>query len=305
MIRVSQGHENGIGIELFLKCISLLSQEKIDNFRCYFSKKSLLKLESELDTNILFDEDSFIIFGKIVKNTFLKEIKSTESSASLELALADTNSGDILFTLPTTKSELYLNSALPCGHTEYLRAFYQKESLTMFFTNGMYQYLLLTDHVPLKEVPNIISEHYILEKLEASINSFQKINLNPINIIFSGINPHAGEEGKLGNEDYTIINAIIKLTKKYPQFNFKGPLPGDTIHLNAKKENILVYSFHDQALSSFKTKNKFYGLNITLGLPFLRVSPDFGTAFDLRGTNKANYIGLLSTINNILDNYDY
>ena len=98
----------------------------------------------------------------------------------------------------------------------------------------------------------------------------------------------------MGNEENKIVKTIKYLKEIYPDIEFIGPIPGDSLHIYRKSNDTLfVYSFHDQGLAKFKSENGFMGVKITFGLPFLRVSVDHGTSFNLYGKNTANYIGCL------------
>jgi 4-hydroxythreonine-4-phosphate dehydrogenase len=154
--------------------------------------------------------------------------------------------------------------------------------------------LLITDHIPLREVALKIDSNLIKEKTRITLENFKKYFYSFDEIIFSGINPHAGENGILGNEEKHIVSAISDLTKIYGDI-FHGPFSGDTLHhhLRKDKHQLMVYMSHDQGLAQFKAQYGLIGLNITLGLPFLRLSVDHGTAFDLYGKNKANISGMI------------
>jgi 4-hydroxythreonine-4-phosphate dehydrogenase len=164
----------------------------------------------------------------------------------------------------------------------------------MTFKSTAQHTLLITDHVALKDVPKNITCEKIKHKVKITLDNFRKYFYQFDEVVFSGINPHAGENEILGNEEIHIKKAIIELEKEYG-FIFKGPYSGDTLHhhVNNNKKQLFVYMYHDQGLVQFKWLNGIIGLNITFGLPFLRLSVDHGTAFDLYGKNRANYSGML------------
>ena len=150
--------------------------------------------------------------------------------------------------------------------------------------------MLLTDHLPLKDIPQTITEDLIIKKVSTTINHLTHIK----NILIAGINPHAGENGLIGTEDQVINKAIIRLKQIYPTHTFQGPISGDTMYfMHQNESDLLVYPYHDQGLGVFKAIKKTYGINFTLGLPFKRLSVDHGTAFALFGKNSANYSGAL------------
>ena len=119
-------------------------------------------------------------------------------------------------------------------------------------------------------------------------------------VYFSGINPHCGEDGNISITDIIINAAIKKLVLSFPDIDFHEMLPGDTLHFSIKnKEQLFVYAFHDQGLAPFKLKYGLTGINLSLGLPFKRVSVDHGTAFNLYGKNQANYNGMLYLLDEV------
>ena len=167
----------------------------------------------------------------------------------------------------------------------------------MVFKNKNHYLLLLTDHLPLAQVTKTITSKLIAEKTTLSLNGlskyFEKIN----EVIFSGINPHAGEAGLLGRDRSVFDPAIKVLGQKFKNTKFIGPLSGDTIYSSIGPwSKMFVFSSHDQGLAPFKGRFGLHGWNITLGLPFLRISPDFGTAPDIFGQNVAHYLGLVEII---------
>ena len=154
--------------------------------------------------------------------------------------------------------------------------------------------LLITDHISLMEVGPHISADLIFNKTQIALDGFKKY-FSPINeVVFAGLNPHAGEGGILGSEE-KFINEAIALLDKGNGPNFLGPFSGDTLHTKDHKsrEQLFVYMYHDQGLTSFKSEYGLIGLNVTLGLPYLRLSVDHGTAFDLYGKNMANATSMI------------
>lgn len=286
MIYVTQGHESGIGLEIFLKSFLLLTSEEKKSIRLITSEANLT--QNLIDLNL--DKGS-------IKDLITIENKKTtpySSSNSLITALELITSNDILITLPTSKDQLIYNNKKLAGYTEFFRTYYANKNIAMTFKGITQNILLITDHIALKEVSKNISSEKIQHKVRIALDNFKKYFYQFDEVVFSGINPHAGENGILGDEEVHIKNAIIELEKTYGSI-FKGPYPGDTLHYqrNDKIKQLFVYMYHDQGLVQFKWQNGVIGLNITLGLPFLRLSVDHGTAFDLYGKNKANYSGML------------
>jgi 4-hydroxythreonine-4-phosphate dehydrogenase len=167
----------------------------------------------------------------------------------------------------------------------------------MIFKNNNLNVLLISDHIAINEIPEYITSELIFDKTETTILNYLKYYSELDQVIFSGINPHVGENGTIGTEDQVIAPAIDKLQNKYKEIDFLGPYSGDVLssYRNNKKQ-LLVYMFHDQGLSYFKGINGLLGLNISFGLPFLRLSVDHGTALELNGKGIANPIGCLNLL---------
>lgn len=286
MIYVTQGHESGIGLEIFLKSFLLLSKKEKNSIRLIVDNDHLKKNLFDLN----FKKENFRDLH-IIEN-----IPSTglASSDSLLTALGLIKNDDILVTLPTSKDQLIFETQKKAGYTEFFRSYFQNDNISMTFKGLSQNVLLITDHIPLREVALKIDSNLIKEKTRITLENFQKYFYSFDEIVFSGINPHAGENGILGNEEKNIVSAIGDLTKIYGDI-FHGPFSGDTLHhhLRNDKRQLMVYMFHDQGLAQFKAQYGLIGLNISLGLPFLRLSVDHGTAFDLYGKNKANISGML------------
>lgn len=278
MIYICSGHENGIGLEVFLKSVILLTKEE--------QKKIVLFVyESALKKNLAFLKVSASYLKEI--NIRFIEKKINQTVDSLLLAMKECKEEDVLVTLPSSKDQFVLDGISLNGYTEFFRHFYKNNFLPMVFKSPNTNILLVTDHIPLSSVPTVITTDLILKKINIAIDGFLKY-FSPLDeIYYAGVNPHAGENGLIGSEELKLL-----LPKQY---KIIGPLPGDTLHFyqNLHKNQLFVYSYHDQALSRFKSENGVIGLNITFGLPFLRLSVDHGTAFNLYGKNSSNISGMV------------
>jgi 4-hydroxy-L-threonine phosphate dehydrogenase PdxA len=295
MIYVSQGHEKGIGLEVFIKSLSMAPATWINNIHLVGSQKTCIKQFKKLNIDADFGSDHIeFSFGKL-KSSWISSSKLPESTVAIEeaLGLVDNNSKNILFTLPTTKDSL-VNPKKPkeffLGHTEYLRAKYKDPTLGMFFSSTSLNTLLLTDHIALKDIPKIMTSAFLKKKLSNNLDSLSKLEPQLKNAYVSGLNPHAGENGLLGKEELKLQKALESIKPK--SLKLHGLFPGDTLHVQRKSSSdLLVYLYHDQGLSSFKSLMGTLGANITLGLKFVRLSVDHGTAFNLYGKNIADYRG--------------
>ena len=182
------------------------------------------------------------------------------------------------------------------GMTEYISHSFNKKKFAMLIYNEKLSVCPITTHLPLSQISKKINRNIIKEKI-VIINNFYKnfLGIKP-KIAVTGLNPHC--ESVLNfNEDEKIILPTIKSLKK--KFNVKGPFPADTIFLsnNRKKFDVIVGMYHDQVLGPIKTLFEYDAINITLGLPFLRITPDHGPNKKMIGKNKSNPISLIKALN--------
>jgi 4-hydroxythreonine-4-phosphate dehydrogenase len=287
-VYVTQGHEHGVGLEVFFKSCLLLTESELKKVKLLAFKGSVQATLSSLHLPWSWDESSLTIAHTKIQTEWLSKTKVSESYSSLLRGMELCERSDaILFTLPTSKNQF---PGIP-GHTEFFRAHYKKDDLAMFFSSPSLQVLLLSDHVPIKNLSELMTENLIFERLDTAFTSLKKWGWPIRKVLISGFNPHAGERGLIGHED-SRITAAIKRLRGTSNLDMSGPLPADTMLLEKRSKNdLLVYVFHDQGLGGFKGVQGFIGSNITLGLPYLRFSPDHGTSFSLYGLNAADYRG--------------
>ena len=190
-----------------------------------------------------------------------------------------------------------IKSSNKVGVTEFLasKCNIKDKSEVMLIFNKKLSVVPLTTHINIKDVSNTINKNLIIKKINTIDKYYKKIFKKKAKIGILGLNPHNDELQKNSEEVKKILPAIKKLNQK--GFKVNGPLVADTVFVdNYKKFNILVGMYHDQVLSPFKTLFHFDAINITLGLKYLRVSPDHGPATDLIGKNKANFFSLLQCV---------
>lgn len=302
-ILVTQGHEKSIGLEVFLKSFLLLSNRSQAQFVLYCYKDSLIETIKNLNLEYFIKDNSLFLNSAKLSIQLLTKSFNSQSFESLRLCIENLEKGDILVTIPTSKSELKSNGVSYTGHTDYFRKEYVKCNPVMLFVSNHLNMALLTEHIPLQKVEESICEDLIFKKIDALINSTYRFN----RFFFTGINPHCGENGLLGNSDNELYTIIKKLRDRFPNISFEDPVSGDTFLTSTDKysaRDCLIASHHDQGLAPFKAISGIRASNITIGLPFLRLSPDHGTALELYGKNKANYYGMLFTLNEALRSLD-
>ncbi len=290
MIYVTQGHERGVGLEVFLKAALLLPKSQINNLTLIANVDSVFETIDSLPFDFDLCQEELVYGGITIKLIHVKDNEKSQSQNALDLGmkLCEENEGSILFTLPTSKDQLSGHA----GHTEYFRNKYNNPSLPMYFYGPDYQVMLISDHDPVHNLSSIISESYLNGKITTTIDSMKKWKIPLKKVLISGFNPHAGEEGILGTEEDRLKKLLPVLRQKYKDLEIKGPIPADTMVFSLQDHSdLLVYWFHDQGLGVFKGHHHLIGANITLGMPFLRMSVDHGTASSLFGLNQADERG--------------
>lgn len=192
---------------------------------------------------------------------------------------------DALVTLPISKKAWNLAGYNYSGHTELIAEKLNEKKYAMMMIAEKYRVLLITTHIPLKKIFQILTENLIVEKVEVGYEFLKKLNIEKPKIGISGLNPHAGEDGFLGREEKEIIiPSMEKLKKK--GIECYGPFPADTIF--RKNFDLIIAIYHDQALIPLKTFFFEKLINYTAGIKLIRASPGHGTGFDIAYQNKAN-----------------
>ena len=206
-----------------------------------------------------------------------------------------------IVTNPINKKIMYEAGFKFSGHTEFLASLSvkNKQPVMMLVAKDL-RTIPLTIHVPFKEVPKLISKELIILTINiAKEYLISYFGVSKPRIIVTGLNPHAGEGGDIGTEEEKIILPAIKEALNNETICLSGPISADTAFSFHKRKDydVAICMYHDQALIPIKTLDFFNGVNVTLGLDFIRTSPDHGTGFDIAGKDKANSQSLISAIN--------
>lgn len=216
----------------------------------------------------------------------------------VDLVLADKNRS--LVTAPIDKFKCREEGFGYAGHTEYLAARSGGPDVTMLMCGTKLRVVLATIHVPLRRVHELLTPDDIVRAgslLAQALVSHFGVSNPRIGVL--GLNPHAGERGMLGDEEAWVIEpAVGQLRTKHPAAKFEGPLSADTAfhaHMHGRYDGI-VAMYHDQGLAPFKLVHFTDGVNMTLGLPFVRTSPDHGTATDIAGRGIADPSSMLAAV---------
>lgn len=297
------GEPNSISSEIFLKSLNYIKETKlsfiiIGNYSLLKKQANYLNIKINInfhlsDINNLNDKKfNFInIKHNQTKPFDLRHIRSDifiKKSFETALTLIKKKLANGIINLPINKSKFTKNKYN--GITEYIAdKTSNKNKENMLLYNENFSVLPLTTHIPLKNVHKEISFKKI-EKACKNINYFYSkiLKRKKIKIGILGLNPHNGENGYIGTEEKKIITPTIKKLKK--KYSIIGPLSPDTsfLQINKLKIDVLIGHYHDQVLTAFKTKFDLDAINITIGLPFIRISPDHGIGADIIGKGIAN-----------------
>lgn len=314
-IAITIGDVGGIGPEIIIKALN--SSEisvSSDGIVLIGNKNLFYNTAAELGLIIspkieMFDiplDVSKILIGKPTveagKHSFLA-VKTACEFARDEKIRA-------IITAPTSKEAMNNAGYHYTGQTEILEEFLGSEenlSPEMLFVAGNLRVMLLTRHVKLSSVASVLTIEGIIKSIIALNDSLNKdFKLNDPRIAVCGLNPHAGENGLLGNEEDRLIKPALDKLRNEHKLSIEGPFPADTLWAKAAnayfKEEDLPYDayvacYHDQGLIPIKMLAMDKAVNTTINLPVIRTSPSHGTAYDIAGQNKANYKSMIEAIN--------
>ncbi len=296
---ITLGDPTGISSEVLLKSIRKLPK---GIYILYGSKKILDKTSKIFNLDNPFIEikspeeakkEGFYIINVYDKEFQLGKPSIESGKASvlyLESAVKDIlkKKLDGIITLPISKDYIVEAGFKYKGHTDYLAEVSNTKEYIMMLLCEKLKVALLTTHIPLRDVPKYITKEAIRSKLNLLINELKnKFKINNPKIAVVGLNPHGGDNGKIGNEEIEIINPVIKEFKE-KGYNVVGSLPPDTAFISYKDFDCYLSMYHDQGLIPLKLLCFKNAVNITLGLSFIRTSVDHGTGFDIAGKNKAD-----------------
>ncbi|MDA3835747.1 MAG: 4-hydroxythreonine-4-phosphate dehydrogenase PdxA, partial [Spirochaetales bacterium] len=203
-----------------------------------------------------------------------------------------------IVTCPINKMAMRIAGYAYNGHTELLAERTKTDNFAMMLAGDKLRVILVTIHVPLKDVALILSTEKIVQTISIARDAlYERFGLEKPRIAVAGLNPHAGEGDMFGNEEENIIIPAVNCARKQG-IDVSGPFPPDTIFYHAEKGcyDAVVCMYHDQGLIPFKMIHFTDGVNTTLGLPLIRTSVDHGTAYDIAGTGKADTGSLIAAI---------
>ena len=306
VVGISIGDLNGIGPEVVLKTFEDSRMLDFCTPLIFASVKSLsfVKKALEINTNLHgIDHINQLVPGKVNVLNVWKENVDIEFGAETEkmgeLAIKSLSAAvgalkndqiNVLVTAPINKHNIQSEKFKFPGHTDFLAKELGGESLMFMITDDL-KVGLLTDHIPVKDVANHITEKLIEKKIETIYQALKKDFAVAVpKIAVLGINPHTGDNGVIGEEDDKILRPTLEKINQSGKLVY-GPYAADSFFGSGNYKNFdaIVAAYHDQGLIPFKTLAFGNGVNFTAGLSKVRTSPDHGTAYDIAGKNMADF----------------
>ena len=309
-IIIVAGEPNSIFIEIFFKALKKKTKSPIILVASYKLlklqmkklkyKKKILTLDYKKLQNYNLDNRSINLINinynvtRAFDKISVKSNKYIEKSFKIGLDIIKTGISNKFINGPVSKKSFLKKKYL--GITEYISEKFLSNNTAMLIYNDNLAVSPITTHLPLKFVNKKINKKNIKNKVKLIVNFYKTfLKLNP-RIAILGLNPHC-ESIDSFNEDEKIIKPVVKELKMIG-YKVSGPLSADTIFLreNRKKFDVIVGMYHDQVLTPIKTIHEYDAINITLGLPFIRISPDHGPNERMLGKNKSNPLSLIKAI---------
>jgi len=244
-----------------------------------------------------------VLYGAPKGAAFQPGVLSAEAGKAaydaLVRATADAQSGVVsaIATAPINKEALRLAGFPWNGHTDLLAHLTGAGHVAMMFFSDELRVVLATVHVPLAEVPKLLTQKLVEDTIALTARSLPLFDKVPPRIAVAGLNPHAGEHGLFGHEEEIAIAPAIACCRA-KGIDVSGPFPGDTVFVRARKGefDVVIACYHDQGLIPVKLVAFGRAVNVTLGLPIIRTSVDHGTAFDIAGKGVADAESMIAAI---------
>ena len=295
-IALTSGEPSGIGPDI---AIIHAQKERTENLKVYADPDVLIERAKLLNLPLVLKEGSTSKAGELS----IFPVKSKErtvpgklnpNNAEYVLSLIEQATYDCLhnkchgiLTGPINKAVINEAGIKFSGHTEYLAELSNCSKTVMLLATAKLKVALATTHLALKDVPLSITKESLTEVISIIDNDFKYLGINNPRILVCGLNPHAGENGYLGDEEIKTITPVIN-TLNLEGYRLSGPVPADTAFTNdsLKDIDVVLAMYHDQGLPVLKAIGFKNAANITLGLPFVRTSVDHGTALDLAGSGN-------------------
>ncbi len=286
VVAITMGDPRGIGAEVIRKALAALRPG--DRSRPRFMVIGNRKVLGRLPACVA-----------VVDVPYKQAAEGSLKYLQKAVAMIKEGAADALVTAPLSKEAVSLYHKGFVGHTEYLARAFGVKHFDMMFIAPRVRLTILTRHVPLRDVPKLISVPAVFGSIALMAKTLkERFKIASPKIAVLGLNPHAGEGGLLGGEEGRYIVPAIRKARRLG-FNAVGPLPADTFFAFCKTGNPydgIIAMYHDQGLAPLKGMYMKELVNLTVGLPFVRTSPAHGTAFDIAGKNKADPSSMLAAI---------
>lgn len=311
IVAISVGDPNGIGAEIILKsfedkrlfqrCIPVVcatldfiqKQQQLFGTQVPLGLVKNSPVKDVLNVIPTWENTPKIAFGKQTAEAGKAAFESLHTATRA----VQQGKADALVTAPIHKASIKSNAFPFAGHTHYLASVWGGEALMILAHQGL-RVALITDHIPLAEVPSKITKASVLLKAQQFANSLRlDFGCKHPKIALLGLNPHAGDQGVIGTEDDDLLIPVCKQLNELG-VHIEGPYAADGFFGHKSYTNFdgVLSCYHDQGLIGFKTLAFGKGVNVTAGLPFVRTSPDHGTAFDIAGKGNANHASFKNAI---------
>ena len=303
------GDINGIGPEICIKALNKICNPQKNKIYFVCPSNIFHAIANKIKTNFRFEfatktpdtsSDSSVVsildFGKpkmTLGRPTLTSGKTSFKAIKNAFEIVQSNRADAMITAPISKAAFELAGINFPGHTELLAELANTKEYVMTFISEEMNCALPNIHVPIKNIPKLITKKRVKSNVkivhQTLVNDFK---VKKPKIALLGLNPHAGENGRIGNEEKKIITPAINELR---DLGIKGPYVPDAFFANKLYKNfdMVIGMYHDQVLIPFKMLNFNLGVNYTAGLPIVRTSPDHGTAFDIAGKNIADYSSII------------
>ena len=316
IVGVTMGDPAGIGPEICAKALTAPEVQMAANCLVIGDRKAMRQgLKVAKITNIEINPIKKISEAKFIRGTIdVLDLKNVESrlkigqvskpagKAAVEylekaIRLAQDGKIDAITTAPINKEAIQKAGYRFQGHTEILAARTKAKNYAMMFVSDTLWIMLVTTHLPLKEVSKHLDKRKVLRTIKLAHETLFKLREKKPRIGVAGLNPHAGESGIFGDEEIKIIKPAVDEAKKLG-INVKGPISPDAIFYlaNIGMFDIVIAMYHDQGLIPLKLLSFNRSVNVTVGLPIIRTSVDHGTGFDIAGKGWANPHSLIEAI---------
>ena len=296
LIAFTPGEPSGIGPDI---AIIYAQKEQKENLLVYCDPDVLIDRANKLNLPITLTESESknpselsIYPIKASNKVFPGKLDPSNAAYVLETVKQATNdclngNCDGLLTGPINKGVINESGIEFTGHTEFLAKLTKTSRSVMLLATDQLKVALATTHLPLTEVASNITRESLSQVISIIHSDFKYLGVKKPKILVCGLNPHAGENGYLGDEEKTIISPVIKELNKVG-YDLIGPVPADTAftHESLNNVDVVLAMYHDQGLPVLKAQGFKKAANITLGLPFFRTSVDHGTAIELAGTGN-------------------